>query len=89
MKREQIIASLVITGTFVAALGSQAKQTQAIDDPVIASFDRALQHEATPAAPATRSDIDSDVLYELVNQPLHTQSTAVNANPVQMGANND
>jgi len=89
MKRQQVVTSLMITAIFVAAFGSQARQTQTTDDPVIASFERALHHEAGPAARAIRSDIDNDVLYELVNQPLHTQSTVGNTNPVLSGADND
>ena len=80
MKRQHIVSSLTITAIFVAALGSHARQTQTTDDAVMASFERALNHEAGPAAPATRSSIDNDVLYELVNQPLHTQGS---------GADND
>lgn len=78
MKRRHIVTSLTITVIFVAAIGSQARQTQTTDDAVIASFERALKHEAGPAAPVTRSNIDNDVLYELVNQPLRTQSTGAN-----------
>ena len=89
MKRKQIVTSLTITAIFLAAIGSQARHTQATIDPIVVSFERALLHEAAPAAPATRSDIDSDVLYALVNQPLHTQSTAGNSNPVLKGADND
>ncbi len=89
MKRRHIVTSLMITAIFVAAIGSQARQIQSVEDPVIASFDRALHHEAGPAVPATRSDIDNDLLYELVNQPLHTQRTAGNTNSVPSGADND
>lgn len=60
----------MITAIFVVAIGSQAKQVRSAEDPVIASFDRSLHHEAGPAATATGSDIDNDILYELVNQPL-------------------
>lgn len=89
MKRRHIVTSLMITAIFVAAIGSQARQIQSTEDLVIASFDRALHHEAGPAAPTTRSDVDNDVLYELINQPLLTQSTAGNSNPAPSGADND
>jgi hypothetical protein len=73
MKPRQIATSLMVTAIFVAAIGSQARQTQTTNDPVTASFERALHHEVGPAVRATRSDIDNDVLYALVNQPLQTQ----------------
>jgi hypothetical protein len=48
-----------------------------------------LSHEAVPAAPAARADIDSDVLYELVNQPLQTRDATLRGMPADIGANND
>jgi Holliday junction resolvase RusA-like endonuclease len=89
MKRQHIVTSLTITAIFVAAIGSQARQTQATDDGIIASFDRALHHEAGPATPTTRPDIDNDLLYEMVNQPLRTQRAAGSTNLVPSGADND
>ena len=89
MKRQQVVTSLMIAAIFVAAIGSQARQAQTANDPVIASFERVLHHEAGRAARATRSDIDNDVLYELVNQPLQTQSAAVKTDPAQRSAEND
>ena len=51
MKPQQVATSLMVTAIFVAAIASQARQTQTTDDAVIASFERALKHEAGPAAP--------------------------------------
>ena len=81
-------ATLMVAAIFVAAIASQARQTQTNDDPVTASFERALHHEVGPAARATRSDIDNDVLYALVNQPLQTQDSP-SVVLAQAGGNND
>lgn len=88
MKPQQVATSLMVTAIFVAAIASQARQTQTTDDSITASFERTLHHEVGPAARVTRSDIDNDVLYALVNQPLQTQdpSSAVLA---LAEANND
>lgn len=41
-------------------------------DPVAESFDRALNHEAAPLPDPVRTNIDDDVLYRLINQPLQS-----------------
>jgi hypothetical protein len=89
MNSQQVVTGLTIAIVLVAAIASQARQTQVAVDPVLASFDRALSHEAVPAAPAARADIDSDVLYELVNQPLQTRDATLRGMPADIGANND
>ena len=49
--------------------------TNETDDPIVASFERELNHKPIAAQPATRADIDEDVLYELVNKPLQDTET--------------
>ena len=88
MKPQRVTISLTIAAICVAAIATQARQTQVISDPVVASFDRALSHEAGPSVPAVRTDIDNDVLYALVNQPLHSRDTAAGAT-VESGADDD
>ena len=41
-------------------------------DPILQSFERELNHEASPAAKARRDSIDIDVLYSIVNSPHWT-----------------
>jgi len=41
-------------------------------DPVVASFERDLGRESTPARPASRDDVAGDPLYGYVNRPLQT-----------------
>ena len=49
---------------------------QTDSDQVAASFARELNHEPSTLAPATRTDIDTDVLYSMVNDPLRSRSTS-------------
>ena len=55
-------------------------------DPVVASFERELNHEPTPAQDVTRDDIDDDVLYTLVNKPLQSQDDDVTEDTLVAGA---
>ena len=72
MNHQQTTIVLMITAAAIAVFGSYANSTQPAEDQLHASFERELHHTAGPAAPAKRSDVDEDVLYELINKPLQS-----------------
>jgi hypothetical protein len=45
-------------------------------DQVLASFMRELNHKSSTPAPVTRTDIDTDVLYAMVNDSLQSRSVS-------------
>ena len=71
MKQNKTIVALTIAALALAVVSTITDDVQArvTSDPVNASFERDFGHQATPAAPAVRADIDSDELYQLVNEP--------------------
>ena len=64
--------SLVVATLFIAGITSQANTAPEAYDPVLASFDRAFNHESVPAASVTGADVQNDVLYQHINRPLQT-----------------
>ena len=64
--------SLVVATLFIAGITSQANTAPEAYDPVVASFDRAFNHESAPAALVTRAEVESDILYQHINRPLQT-----------------
>jgi len=49
---------------------------QSAPDQVVASFARELNHEAATPRPTTRVDIDTDVLYVMLNKQLQSVSAS-------------
>lgn len=67
MKSRSVYLTFALAAGIAAATQSSAGEAK---DPVAASFERVFDHQPTPAATLTREDIDTDVLYKLVNQTL-------------------
>ena len=82
------MTKLFTTWLLLAALSVDvvASNTEDASDPVVASFDRELNHEPTPAQDATRDDIDEDVLYTLINKPLQSEDDEVTEETLIAGA---
>ena len=66
---------------YLSAFAAQAAEqpTATKDDQVAASFEREFAHEAPQPKPATRDDVDSDVLYERISKPLQTPDNGIDA----------
>lgn len=60
---------LLIAAVVMAAADTIASES---DDPVVASFERELNHEPAPRKAVERDDIDDDELYARINKPLQT-----------------
>ncbi len=57
--------TLGVTALLLFAFASAEEVLE--DDQIVASFERALNHEPTPASVVTRSAIEGDMLYETIN----------------------
>ena len=61
---------------FLYSTTNLAIRSQGGLDQVVASFVRELNHESPTPAPATRTDIDTDILYAMVNDPLQSRTVS-------------
>ncbi len=77
INKTSIITTALIAALAAAYAASQTDQrpeAQAAEPPapasdqIVASFERALNHESTEVRPVKRDDIDNDVLYWMVNR---------------------
>jgi hypothetical protein len=75
------IIVIALTLTFAVASAEDLLD----DDPVVASFERELNHESPPAPMVTRSAIQDDVLYETLNT-IHWSAAEA---PVEVVASDD
>ena len=65
---------------------TQADDSAQNDDQVVASFERALNHEPVPAQDVKRDDIDEDALYTLINKALQSEDDDVTEETLIAGA---
>lgn len=72
MRHYPTVSGLLVSAVFLAACATQAERSGTTDDPVQGSFERELHHRHGPAATVTREAIDDDLLYALINRPLHS-----------------
>lgn len=70
MKTRKIIFTLAALTAISAVIADDT------DYQVAASFERELSHQPSQSVPATRNEIDKDVLYRLINKPLQTAEAA-------------
>ena len=63
-----------ICSALLSAFASNAAENPAetSDDPIVASFERELNHETPQPNAVSGSDIDSDILYERIAKPLQS-----------------
>lgn len=80
------LAWLFIAGVALATVGTQADDAGNDEDPVVASFERELNHETTPRKDVTRDAIDEDELYALVNKPLQSEDADEDTDSQETGA---
>ena len=59
-----LVGSAIVTDWTQPA---SSNPTPVVEDQVVASFERELNHEPGPATPARREAIDEDVLYRTIN----------------------
>ena len=64
MQSKTLLAALAVFLLLIVVTGQLAEDEP---DPVLASFERAFDHEPGPAQPARGESIDADELYRTVN----------------------
>jgi len=72
MRHQQVTTIVLIVAAIAAVYGSHSESAQPVEDQVLASFEREMRHVPAPAAAATRSSVDDDVLYDLISTPLQS-----------------
>lgn len=79
-QEDQVVASferelnLALLGSPVKVLNEQ--------DQVSASFSRNLNHEAATPTPATRAQIDQDVLYRMISNRLQSETVSIDSSEI-------
>jgi len=77
---------LMLAALSLNIVATQADDSAQNDDQVVASFERAFNHEPVPAQDVKRDDIDEDVLYTLVNKALQSEDDEVTEKTLIAGA---
>jgi len=79
-------AWLLLATLSLNIVATQADDSAQYDDQVVASFERALNHEPAPAQDVKRDDIDEDALYTLINKALQSEDDDVTEDTLIAGA---
>ena len=71
----------VLGAMFLLGLGLADEPAADAADSIIQSFERELNHEPAPPAPARRESVDEDVLYKAINPLSWTEDEQSDAEP--------